>query len=223
MKCFAVLSCFTLSLTAMAASPAASFAADEPGFVSLFDGRSLAGWQTAPGAYQVEDGAIFCVPGSKGNLLSDREYDDFVLRFEFKLTPGANNGLGIRCPSQLTGNLHLEGIELQIIDNTAEKYKAIKPYQFHGSVYGIVPAKQEGLKPVGEWNEQEVTVQGRRVKVVLNGVTIVDADLDEASTPKTLDGAAHPGLQRAKGHIGFLGHGDRIDVRNVRIRELTAK
>lgn len=198
----------------------ASAAEVEPGFTSLFDGKTLDGWVSAPGAYAVENGAIVCVAGSKGNLLTKREYADFVLRFEFKLTPGANNGLGIRCPLQPTGNLHIDGIELQIIDNTAEKYKTIKPYQFHGSVYGIAAAKQTGLKPVGEWNVQEVQVEGRRVKVVLNGETIVDVDLDEASKPKTLDGAEHPGLKRAKGHLGFLGHGDRIDVRNIRAREL---
>jgi hypothetical protein len=214
--------CLFLTLSFIA--PSFLLATDvESGFESLFDGKSLKGWVSAPGAYTVENGAIVCVAGSKGNLLSEREFADFVLRFEFKLTPGANNGLGIRCPLQTAGNLHIDGIELQIIDHTAEKYKTLKPYQYHGSVYGIVAAKQEGLKPVGEWNEQEVTVAGRRVKIVLNGVTILDADLDEASTPKTLDGVDHPGLKRSKGHIGFLGHGDRIDVRNLRIRELGVK
>ncbi len=203
------------------ALPQVVLAADaEAPFVSLFDGQSLKGWITAPGAYVVENGAIVCVAGSKGNLLSEKEYGDFRLRFDFLLSPGANNGLGIRCPLKQEGNLHIEGIELQILDDTHEKYKTIKPYQFHGSVYGIVAAKPGHLKPLGEWNHQEVTVQGRRVKVVLNGTTIVDADLDEASTPKTLDGVEHPGLKRARGHIGFLGHGDRIDVRNIQIQEL---
>ncbi|MCE9603269.1 MAG: DUF1080 domain-containing protein [Planctomycetia bacterium] len=192
----------------------------EAGFVSLFDGKSLAGWTTAPGAYAVEDGAIVCVAGSKGNLLSEREYADFVIRFDFKLSPGANNGLAIRSPLKQTGNLHVEGIELQILDNSAEKYKTIKPYQYNGSVYGIVAAKQAGLKPVGEWNSQEVHVEGRHIKITLNGTVIVDADLDKASTPTTLDGVVHPGLARPKGHLGFLGHGDRIDVRNIRIKEL---
>jgi hypothetical protein len=195
----------------------------EPGFVSLFDGKSLAGWESAPGAYAVEDGAIVCVAGSKGNLLTEKEYGDFVLRFEFKLTPGANNGLAIRSPLKTLGNLHLEGTEIQILDNTAEKYKGLKPYQFHGSVYGVVSAKKEGLKPVGEWNQQEVTLQGQHVKVVLNGTTIVDADLDEASKPQTLDALDHPGLKATKGHLGLLGHGDRIEVRNIRIKELDAK
>lgn len=215
---------FAFSLVVSSILSSASAAEPEAGFVSLFDGKSLAGWTTAPGAYTVEDGAIVCVAGSKGNLLSEKEYSDFTLRFEFKLTAGANNGLAIRSPMKQTGNLHVEGIELQILDHTDPKYKGLKEYQYNGSVYGVVAAKKEGLKPVGEWNSEEVTVQGRRIKVTLNGTVIVDADLDAVDTPtKTIDGVAHPGLTRAKGHIGFLGHGDRIDVRNVRIKELTTK
>ena len=215
---FAVMS--VLCLTPLTA---ADKQASEEGFVSLFDGKSLAGWTGAKEAHKVEDGAIVCVQGAAGNLLTEKEYADFIIRFEFKLTAGANNGLGIRCPNQAKGNLHLDGIELQILDNTAEKYKTLKPYQYHGSVYGIQPAKREFLKPLGEWNAQEVTVRGRQIKVVLNGETIVDCDLDEATKNGTMDGAEHPGLKRASGHIGFLGHGDRIEVRNIRIKDLGAK
>lgn len=204
-----------LSLFAIAAD------SDESQFVSLFDGKSLAGWTGAVDSYRVEEGLLTCVVGSAGNLLTEKEYADFVLRFEFRLTAGANNGLGIRCPKVAQGNLHLEGTELQILDNTAEKYKDLKPYQYHGSVYGIVPAKREFLKPLGEWNVQEVSVIGRHVKVVLNGTTIVDADLDAASTPKTMDGQEHPGLKRTRGHLGLLGHGDRVDFRKIRIHDLS--
>lgn len=195
----------------------------EEGFGSLFDGKTLAGWAGAKDAYKVEDGAIVCVQGTAGNLLTEKEFSDFVVRFEFKLTAGANNGLGIRCPMLAKGNLHIDGIELQILDNTAEKYKTLKPYQFHGSVYGIQPAKREFLKPLGEWNTQEVTVQGRKIKVVLNGETITDCDLDEATKNGTMDGVEHPGLNRTSGHLGFLGHGDRVDFRNIRIKDLSAK
>lgn len=214
--------CMALALAgaSLVSLQGADKAADEPGFVSLFDGKSLAGWTGSTESYKVEDGAIVCVTGSAGNLLTEKEYANFVIRFEFKLTAGANNGLGIRCPKVAKGNLHLEGTELQILDDTAEKYKTIKPYQFHGSVYGIVPAKPGHLKPLGEWNSQEVTCDGRKLKVVLNGVTIVDTDLDQATANGTLDGQAHPGLKRAAGHLAFLGHGDRIDVRRVRIKEL---
>ena len=196
------------------------FAADA-GFVSLFDGKSLAGWLSAPDSYAVENGNLICVEGGKGNLLTEKEYSDFVLKFDFKLTAGANNGLGIRCPKLLTGNLHMDGIELQILDDTAEQYKTLKPYQYHGSVYGIVAAKTGSLKPLGEWNQQQVTVQGRKITVVLNGTTIVDADLDEATKSGTLDGQVHPGLKRASGHLGFLGHGNRVDFRRLQIKDLS--
>lgn len=192
----------------------------EEGFVSLFNGKTLKGWKGAKEGYDVEDGNIVCLEGGSANLLSEKEYADFVLRFEFRVAPGANNGLAIRSPLRASGNLHLDGIELQILDDSAEKYKELKPYQYHGSVYGIVPAKRGFQKPVGEWNAQEVVCQGRRVLVILNGTTIVDADLDEATKDGTMDGAEHPGLKADKGHIGFLGHGDRIEVRKIRIKEL---
>ena len=192
----------------------------EDGFVSLFDGKSLAGWTGAKDAYAVEDGKLVCVAGTAGNLLTEKEFTDFVVRFDFRLSAGANNGLGIRCPMLAKGNLHLDGIELQILDNSAEKYKTLQPYQYHGSVYGIQPAKREFLKPLGEWNSQEVTVQGRRVKVALNGETIVDVDLDEATKDGTLDKQPHPGLKRPTGHLGFLGHGDRVEFRKLRIKTL---
>ena len=195
----------------------------EEGFVSLFDGKTLNGWTGANEAYNVEGGAIVCVTGTAGNLLTEKEYADFIIRFEFKLTDGANNGLGIRCPNVAKGNLHLDGTELQILDNTAEKYAKLQPYQYHGSVYGIQPAKREHLKPLGEWNSQEVAVQGRKIKIVLNGETIVDCDLDEVTKNGTMDKAEHPGLKRTSGHIGFLGHGDRVDFRNIRIKDLAKK
>jgi len=195
-----------------------SAATDETGFIPLFNGRDLNGWVGATDGYGVEDGVLYAKSESGGNLYTAKEYGDFVLRFEFRLTPGANNGLGIRAP--LTGNAAYEGMELQILDNSADRYKNLKPYQYHGSVYGVVSAKRGHLRPVGEWNEQEVTCVGRQIRVVLNGATIVDADLDEVSEGGTLDGQPHPGLERATGHIGLLGHGSRVEFRALRIKPL---
>ncbi len=110
------------------------------GFVSLFDGISLTGWQGATDGYTVVDGAIQCLPGKGGNLLTEKEFSDFELRMEFRLPPGGNNGVGLRAPAQ--GHVATEGIEIQILDNTAEKYKTLAPYQYHGSVYGLIPAKR---------------------------------------------------------------------------------
>lgn len=191
----------------------------EGDFISLFNGMDLTGWVGDKEGYGAEDGKIVVYPDrGSGNLYTEKEYGDFILRFEFKLTPGANNGLGIRAP--LEGDAAYAGMELQILDNTAEKYKDLKPYQYHGSIYGVVPAERGHLKPVGQWNEQEVIAEGRRITVKLNGVTIVYADIDAASTPRTMDNRDHPGLKREKGHIGFLGHGSRVEFRNIRIKEL---
>ena len=199
---------------------ALSGASEEEGFEPLFDGVSLDGWvllgQHGDG-YLVRDGKIVCPPGSGGNLLSASEYGDFVLRFEFKLESGSNNGLCIRCPLAWR-RMAYDGNELQIIDNSAARYAQIKPWQKHGSLYDVAAAKTGALKPVGEWNSQEVTARGPRIRVVLNGKTILDVDTSEVRDHSTL--ARHPGLRRARGHVGFLGHNEPVEFRNIRIRPL---
>lgn len=208
-------------VTAAAALRAAELSDEEKkeGFVPLFNGKTLDGWIGSVSGYTVEDGAIVCIPGKGGNLFTDKEYSDFHLKLEIKLTPGANNGIGLRSPLQ--GDPAYVGMEIQVLDDHAPKYKNLKPYQYHGSVYGVAPAKRGHLKPAGEWNSQEIICRGRQVTIKLNGEVIVDVDLDEASTPKTIDGANHPGLKRQSGHIGFLGHGSRVEFRNIRIKDLS--
>jgi len=162
---------------------------------------------------------IFCAKGGGGNLLTEKEYADFVLRFEFKLEPGANNGLGIRAPFE--GDAAYTGIELQILDEVELKYKGLRPEQYHGSVYDVVAAKRGAMKKPGEWNSQEVTAKGRQIKVVLNGKTILDTDLNDVTNIAALQ--KHPGLLRESGHVGFLGHNDYLEFRNIRIKELPSK
>jgi hypothetical protein len=192
--------------------------AEDEGFVSLFDGKTLTGWQGAVTGYIVEDGAIVCDPKKGGFLYTDKEYGDFVLKLEFQLTPGANNGIGIRTP--MKGDPAYVGMELQVLDDTAKVYEKLQPYQYHGSIYGVVACKRGHQKPVGEWNTQEITVKGKNVKIVLNGETIVDANIEKASTPKTIDGKDHPGLKNDKGYICFCGHGAKVAFRNIKIKEL---
>jgi HEAT repeat protein len=190
------------------------------GFIALFNGTNLDQWQGNKESYVVDGGTILVQPGkgSGGNLYTKKEYSDFIIRFEFQLTPGANNGLGIRAP--LEGDAAYEGMEIQILDNDAPVYKDLKDYQYHGSVYGVIPAKRGYLKPVGEWNYEEVYVKGSRIRVTLNGTVILDGDIHEASKNGTLDHRPHPGLSRTKGYIGFLGHGSVLRIRNVRIKEI---
>lgn len=192
---------------------------EQDGFVSLFNGKDLSGWMGNTSGYEADEGKLIVLPNRRGgNLYTEKEFSDFILRFEFKLTPGANNGLGIRAP--LDGDAAYMGMELQILDNSAEKYKDLKSYQFHGSIYGVVSAKRGYLKPVGEWNEEEVLARGKRITVKLNGTVIVDADISDAIRNGTLDGREHPGLRRKTGHIGFLGHGSHVEFSRIWIKEL---
>jgi hypothetical protein len=169
----------------------------------------------------VKDGVIVVDPtqGGGGNLYTDKDYSDFVFRFEFRLTPGANNGIGIRTP--MNGDSAYRGMEIQILDEDSPRYTGwLADYQHHGSIYGVVPAEPGHLKPVGDWNREEITAKGRQITVKLNGVTIVDADIDKASASGTVDHKQHPGLKNTTGRIGFLGHGDQVEFRNLRIKTL---
>ena len=189
----------------------------EPGFKPVFNGSNLDGWEGPVDNYQVMDGAIVCKPNSGGTIYYHQQLSDFVARFEFKLPPGGNNGLAIRYPG--TGDAAYGGMcELQVLDDTAEKYARLDKRQYHGSAYGMVAAKRGFQRPVGEWNYQEVTVRGSTIKVVLNGSTILDTDLSEVT--EYMGNSPHPGKDRESGFFGFAGHGDPVAFRNVRIKAL---
>lgn len=210
-------------VTAVHAQEPFTLSAEErsAGFEVLFDGTDLDAWTGNTTAYRVSDEgtlAIYPTEGSGGNLYTKEEFGDFVYRFEFRLTPGANNGIGIRAP--LEGDAAYAGMEIQVLDDGADMYKDLAEYQYHGSVYGVIPAKRGFLKPVGEWNNEEIWIKGNKIKVTLNGTVIVDGDLAEASKNGTLDKKAHPGLKRSTGHIGFLGHGSEVHFRNIRVKRL---
>jgi HEAT repeat protein len=190
------------------------------GFKVLFDGTNIDQWTGNKVDYKVDNGILLIDPkdGEHGNLYTRDEFSDFIYRFEFQLTPGANNGVGIRAP--LDGDAAYVGMEIQVLDNEAAIYKDLHPYQYHGSVYGVIPAKRGFLKPVGEWNYEEIVAKGNKIKVTLNGEVILDGDIAEASKNGTMDHNNHPGLKRTTGHIGFLGHGSVVRFRNIRMKEL---
>jgi hypothetical protein len=197
-----------------------SATADEAGFVSLFDGKTLNGWVLVGKkgrGYAVDKGVLICPQDGGGNLFTEKQYSDFVLRFEFRTEEGGNNGVGIRAP--LKGDVAYSGMEIQILDDQAPIYQGkLKPAQHHGSIYDVVPARQGFLKKAREWNQEEITADGRRITVKLNGTVIVDADLNTVKDPEVLK--RHPGLARLTGHIGFLGHDSRVEFRNIHLKEL---
>jgi hypothetical protein len=190
---------------------------DDASFTSIFNGKDFTGWVGPLDNYEIADGAIRCKPKMGGTIYTQKQYADFVVRVEFKLPPASNNGLAIRYPGQ--GDTAYVGMtELQVIDNTAPVYATLDPRQYHGSAYGMVAAKREFLRPVGEWNYEQVTVRGSTIKVELNGTTILDADL--STVTEFMANKEHPGKDRKTGHFGFAGHNDPVEYRRVRIKEI---
>ena len=202
-----------------------SATADEAdGYQKIFNGKDFDGWAGNVDGFAIQDGILRNKPKSGGTIFTQKEWSDFSVRFEFRLPAGGNNGLAIRYPG--SGDTAYVGMcELQILDNSAEKFKNLDPRQKHGSVYGVVAAKTGHLLPVGQWNAQEVTVVGTKIKVELNGAVIVDTDVAEFLKPdaKFLDNRLHPGLRRTTGHFGFAGHNAPVEFKEIYLRDLSQK
>ena len=195
-------------------------ARDADGFVEFINGKDLSGWKGAVENYEVKDGSVVCKQGKGGDLLTEDEYENFIIRFEFKLPPAGNNGIALRTP--LGGHSSSDGLELQVIDsdgyNAQHTDAPLLPYQFHGSLYNCVGAKHGYLRPVGQWNYEEVEVRGQKIKVTLNGTKILDVDIDSFDRSQI----QHPpkGLDNRKGHIGFAGHSDPVAYRSFKVKKL---
>ena len=187
------------------------------GFTSLCNGKDLTGWAGEVNNYEVVDGAIRCKPGTGGVLHTKDEYGDFVARVEFKLPPAGNNGLAIRYPG--SGNAAYDGMtELQVLDTEHPSYKDLDPRQAHGSAYGMIAAQRGYHRPIGDWNFEEVTVQGSKITVELNGSVILHGDVAEVK--EFMANSPHPGKDLKSGYFGFAGHGDAVEFRNVEIKKL---
>ncbi|WP_395717917.1 DUF1080 domain-containing protein [Prosthecobacter sp.] len=194
----------------------------EDGFKEHINGKDLSNWQGALESYEVKDGAITCKPGKGGDLLTKEEFENGIIRVEFKLPPAGNNGIALRTP--LGGHSASDGLELQVIDSdgynakqAAAGKKGLEPYQYHGSLYHCVGAKHGFLRPAGEWNFQEIEVDGQKIKVTLNGTKILDVDISTFDRSQI----AHPpkGLDHTKGFIGFAGHSDPVMFRSFKVKQ----
>jgi len=192
----------------------------EPKFTPLYNGKDLSGWVCQDGkieAWQANGDLLTCAKEGGGWLRTEKPYSDFVLRLEFKLPPGGNSGVGLRIPGE--GAPHLDGMEIQILDDDAPEHKNLKPTQYSGSLYGQVPTKRGAMKPVGEWNRYEILCSGHDVIVKINGQVVVDAELDKH---ETLPDSGKPLIDRPQiGFIGLQSHGTRVDFRKIEISDLT--
>jgi hypothetical protein len=195
----------------------------DEGFVPLFNGRDLAGWkeyQSKPGNWTVEGGLLVCQGKGGGWLGTTRDYADFEVRLEYRLRPGGNSGVYLRAPER--GHISRDGMEIQILDDNDPQYARIDFYQYSGALYHVVAPTRRMSRPAGQWNRMAIRAEGRRLVVVLNGVKVVDADLDRCRQDPEV-AREHPGLARTSGRIGLQSHTDRVEFRNLRVRELKAK
>lgn len=189
------------------------------GYAAVFNGKNFEGWDGPVDNYEVKDEAIVCKPKKGGTIYTKEEFSDFMARVEFRLPPGGNNGLAIRYPGK--GDTAYVGMcELQILDDDAKQYAKLDPRQYCCSVYGIVAAHRGYLRPVGEWNFEEVTIKGSHIKVELNGTVVVDADVSKVT--EYMAKSPHPGKDRKSGHFGFAGHSDPVAFRKILIKRLDA-
>ena len=153
-------------------------------------------------------------------LISDQEYSDFALDLEFKLPPRGNSGVALRAP--LHGDPAYDGMELQIVDPRYYDGHG-ELIQLCGAIYRAIPPRVQAFKPE-EWNRYQITCRGPRVKVVLNGQTVQDFNLDEQDKPLHRDSPekSSPPLKDRprRGHIGFqeLSRDGHVQIRNVTLQ-----
>jgi 3-keto-disaccharide hydrolase len=190
------------------------------GFDLLFNGKDLSGWKVNEGGkmdkWGVDKGVLYVQGAGGGWLMTEKEYGDFELQVEFKIPEKGNSGVALRSP--MKGDPAYVGMEIQILDDAWHKknLKDLKPVQLTGSIYGVVPPSKDANKPIGEWNKYVITAKGRKVTIELNGVKIVDANLDDHKDQFE----AHSGLKAEKGHLGLQSHSERVEFRNIYVKEL---
>jgi hypothetical protein len=196
-----------------------------PPFVSLFPDEGLEGWTVHEGrqsAWQREEGLVSCVSAGGGWLMTEREYSDFILRLDYRIEPGGNTGIGLRCPP--IGNPTFTGIEVQLLDDSAPKYADLRPDQYTGSLYYQVAARQHAsLNPPGEWNRCEIRCLGDELTVIINGETVNEVNLKSTPTSSGAEAGSRWSLSERPplGRLALQSHTTRVDFRNVEIRDLT--
>lgn len=193
------------------------------GFVALFNGHDLSGWDVFDGktaAWQATEGEIRCTAPGGGWLQTIDTYSDFELRFEYRLSPGCNSGVSLRFPGQ--GNPSLQGLEIQLLDDKAEKYLGISPTQATGSLYfAAAPSRTDVAKPSGEWNQCVIECRGTQVTVAINGETVNTIDLEAVGEKATAGGQSAASLRSPTGVIALQSHSTRVDFRQVMVKDLT--
>jgi hypothetical protein len=188
------------------------------GFVPIFNGRNLDGWKERQvmagqeGSWSVQDGILKAKPGS-GWLGTERQFNDFILRVEWRISENGNSGVFVRVPdSDFKGSPSQAGFEIQILDDNGSQYKGkLKPYQYSGGLYHFQGISKPVFKGAGAWNSYELTVRGNHIGLIYNGEDVLDVDLSQNAEM----------LKRPKnGFIGLQNHNSVVEFRKIEIKEI---
>jgi hypothetical protein len=177
------------------------------GFVSLFNGKDLTGWKITGNkeAFGVEDDCITCYGKGGQRLQTENQYENFILRFDYKISKNGNNGIYVHCPDH--GRESRVGGEIQVKDD----YNKPLRNDNCGSLYDVFPPLKNACKPHTEWQTMEIDFQWPILKVIHNGVLVQDRDVSTHDRSK----------YRAKyGYLAIQDHSDRVWYKNIRVKDL---
>ena len=206
----------------------------QKGFKPLFDGKTTTGWHTynktnVGSAWQVQDGALHLDPKTKGkdgggDLVTDKEYKDFHLKYEWKVAPKANSGLIFYVHEEPKYHAtYSTGLEMQVLDNDGHPDGKITKHR-SGDLYDLVKSKSEPVKPVGEWNKAEIISKKGNLTLVLNGVEVVKTTLWDENWKNLIAGSKFAKWENwgtyKSGKIALQDHGDEVWYKNISIKEL---
>lgn len=196
-------------------------------WISLFDGQAITEWRgfkmaTVPDSWRVEEGAITWTKGVAVDLVSRQQYTNFDFEFEWKVPPGGNSGVMFRVAEDLERTYH-SGPEFQILDN-ARHPDGKNPMTSAGSNHSLHAPTRDMTRPVGEWNQGRLLVNGNHVEHWLNGEKVVEYDLYSPDWTRRLLASKFKDVPRygreSRGHLVLQEHGSRVQYRNLRIKVL---
>lgn len=197
------------------------------GWISLFDGRTLAGWHTYQQPYGITtgwsvDGGALKTTGDSRDLVSDQQYSSFELELEWKVAPGANSGI-FYWANEGTAEIYENAPEDQVLDNAGSP--GTTPLTAAGALYDLYPSPLDATRPVGEWNSVRIVVHGSKVQQWLNGVRQVDVNFDSKEMKARIAGSKFKqwltfGRER-RGHLGLQSHGGTVWFRAIRIKDFS--
>lgn len=211
---------------------------DSADWVSLFDGKTTTGWHnygktTVGEAWKVADGVLYLDTAKKegwqtgggGDIVTEKEYENFHLKLEWKIAANGNSGIIFFIHEDSTQNKYAwnTGPEMQVLDNNGHPDAKIIKHRA-GDLYDLISSSKETVKPAGEWNLAEIVVNNNQLKFFLNGTNIVSTSLWDDNWKKLIAGSKFKDMKEfgtyKKGKIALQDHGDMVWYRNIRIKEL---